>query len=99
MVCQSMAIGTQSNQILLAVASQVTSGLDVMDLQVPSRSTELAPPTHHGAGFPDVAFGKRQTQGASFPALQKASSRRGLNLLKNVVPLLGRKHGHQSTHR
>jgi hypothetical protein len=44
MVGQSMAIGAQSNQILLAVASQVTSGLDVMDLQVPSRSTELAPP-------------------------------------------------------
>ena len=30
-----MAIGAQSNQILFAVVSQVTSGLDVMNLQVP----------------------------------------------------------------
>ena len=44
MVYQSMAIGAQSNQIRFAVASQVTSGLDVMDLQVPLPSTKLAPP-------------------------------------------------------
>jgi hypothetical protein len=44
MVYQSMTIGAQSNQIPLAVASQVISGLDVMDLQVPLSSTKLAPP-------------------------------------------------------
>ncbi len=40
-----MAIGAQSNQILFAVVSQVTSGLEVMDLQVPLSSTELAAPS------------------------------------------------------
>ncbi len=43
-VDQSMAIGAQSNQIFFAVVSQVALGFDVMDLQIRSLSTGLAPP-------------------------------------------------------
>ena len=39
-----MAIGTQSNQVVAAIVSQLTSPFDVMNLQVDSRAAMLAAP-------------------------------------------------------
>jgi hypothetical protein len=43
-VDESMALGAQSNEILLAVVTQRAPCLDVMHLQIRASSTELATP-------------------------------------------------------
>jgi hypothetical protein len=53
-----MAIRAQSNQILFAVVAQMAPRLNVMDLQVDSRSVGIA--NHHAAGSPGPATDRDQ---------------------------------------
>jgi len=53
-----MAIRAQSNQILFAVGAQMAPRLNVMDLQVDSRSVAIA--NHHAAGSPGAATDRAQ---------------------------------------
>jgi hypothetical protein len=53
-----MAIRAQSDQILFAVVARIAPRLDVMDLQVDSRSVGIA--NHYAAGSPGAATDRAQ---------------------------------------
>lgn len=88
-VYPSMTIATQSNQILLAVVTKVASRFDVMDLQIFRSSTRLAAPAIAAVRLPSRALDKLPAEGVFVPVLSGTDSTRHLNLLKNVLSLLG----------